>query len=226
TPDIQIPLFEVTTKANNINLNFTMRYDLAAASSAKLSSGYLGGSWSLDVFAGIYRNTGMLEEGYFRYRSDEEYYEYYATVDATRASDLFSFNTPIGISGKFKLKRNGNELEVDLHGSSQNIDMDLTYSSIPSPDNSSGRRFRIDNFTVIDDYGYKYIYANYDSLKFTKYVQNGGSVDRYFRTHYYITSIKDKYDNDVLTYQYSTNNNNSLAKLVPEKIIIHDKGYI
>ena len=228
-PNIQIPLFEVDTNNNQFNLNFTMRYDLASAASKRLSTGYLGGVWSLDVFGSVIRNSGSPETGGFRYVSDEEYYEYETSIDETRVkagSDLFSFNTPTGISGKFRLKREGNSLKVDIQRASENIDIDIDYSSIPSPDTDYGRRFRIDQFTVKDINGYKYTYSNYDSVKIRKTNLIIGTVDRYFRTHYYITSITDKFNKDILTYQYSTENNHDLPRLIPEKIIVHDKGYI
>src|SRR5690606_23152713 len=137
----------------------TMRYDLASAASKRLSTGYLGGVWSLDVFGSVIRNSGSPETGGFRYVSDEEYYEYETNNDETRVkggSDLFSFNTPTGISGKFRLKREGNSLKVDIERASANIDIDIDYSSIPSPDEDYGRRLRIDQFTVKDINGYKY----------------------------------------------------------------------
>ena len=230
TPDIRIPLFETSTRDANFNLNFNMRYDLPSATSLQLSTGTFIGSWSMDVFGSIVRNSGMPSEGPFRYESDEEYYEYLSNNDETRtksASDLFSFNTPSGISGKFRVKRIGNDLETELHGASQNLKVELDYSSIPSPDKSYGRKFRIAQFTIKDDYGYNYTYAHYDSIKLTKSSMAGGLVERYFRTNYYITSITDKFGNDLVTYEYRPDDNSAgNPRMVPERIIIKDIGYV
>lgn len=110
--------------------------------------------------------------------------ERYATGEF---NDLYYYNIP-GYSGKFKISRDNTDTYTLIN---------LTPSTVKINFTRTGKK--LNNFTIIDNKGYKYLFNTYGQSKYRGIVD---SQEITYRSIYYLSKIQDENNNDLVTYDY------------------------
>jgi hypothetical protein len=224
-PNISYPLISVPTNSKFVNINLQLSYHAGNVSNDNWA-GEVGTGWSLLGQGAVSREIMNDFDEVF----DDASMFYYIKNEF---DDIYNFNIG-GESGKFKVIRsvvNNNFEIVKLSPYTSKVEYTRT-------DNTSTLIF--DSFTITNDEGIKYYFKDYNISTMNVWLYDqpvGGSMkgDRKYRSTFYLTSILDENNNELVKYSYlkdikyvlGTGNNfieSETNKL--SKIEIKDRGII
>lgn len=184
-PNISIPLGGISSQGDKISENITLAYnpynvnDEDFVSEAGLGwTLFSGGTISRQVVGGLDEQFDNTATGNYQINSFD---------------DLYYFNLPNGVSGKFKIYRNISDNTftiVNYDGNS--IKMEFTRTN-------NTATLIVNSFTLTDTKGFKFIFNDYSQSVYT-------SGNKLYRSAFYLTSIKDANGTELLTYEYQKNN--------------------
>ncbi len=154
TPEIKVPLFNLQTINENFSLTADLSYNAAAASTVFSEVGFFGKGWEMNIIPSINR---QIESGDL---FDEEYHgmntlPYGYTEKPLNDPNVFSYNV-FGLSGKFNLIRQGNELVVKKIYTNDYADIHINYTSSIE---GNGMNITIDSFQITDKNGFIYLFS-------------------------------------------------------------------
>jgi hypothetical protein len=191
-PDISYPLISMSTNSKSVNINLQLSYHIGNISK-EMWSGEVGTGWALLGQGVISREIlGDVDEAF---DNSSAYYYIKNEFD-----DTYNFNIP-GETGKFRVLRNrGSDAFEIIKLSPFNSKLEYTRTS-----NTSTLIF--DSFTITSDEGIKYKFQNYDLSKMSVWLYDqtvGGSIygDVKYRSAFYLTSILDENDQELVKYTY------------------------
>ncbi|MGK6343840.1 hypothetical protein ACMGDK_16595 [Chryseobacterium sp. DT-3] len=177
--DVSIPLLNLPSRSKSISIPIQLSYNPMNLRTIEPSSD-VGTGWSLFAGGVISReNIDAINEATYRPNATD--------YKADEFNDLFYYNLP-GVSGKFRFNRNIANNTIDIENLTANkVKISYTRDSDPST-------FKINNFTIIDEQGYKYIFSDYsESSRDEIYL---------YRSAFYLTTIKLPNDSPVLSFEY------------------------
>lgn len=184
-PNISIPLGGISSQGDKIAENLTLSYNPYNVNDEDFV-GEAGLGWTLFSGGAISRQiVGDLDEQF----DNTSLYNY--KVNAF--DDIYYYNLPNGISGKFKFFR-------DVYNNTFSI-MNYDQNSIKMEFTRTGNTATliVNSFTLTDDKGYKYIFNDFSQSAYT-------SANKIYRSAFYLTSIKDAGGTELMTYEYQKNN--------------------
>nr|WP_317632565.1 hypothetical protein [uncultured Flavobacterium sp.] len=190
-PDIGIDLFNVPTINPNFSLNFRLQYDLYSNSSKYFSTNEFGDTWRLSVSPKISRNSYVKLELADVNMSDEMYYLNDETNSNRSNSDLFTYEI-FGLTGIFKLKRDGLTLTSEIIEQNNYAKIDIIYTA---EEVEFGVKFTIKSFVISDKNGFEYNFSDFDEYSIT-------GDDEIKKVNFYLTKVNDKNKKTLCEYFY------------------------
>lgn len=181
-PNINIPLFGLTTNNGNVNIQTSLNYNIENIKIDDVA-GEVGLGWTFSGKGVISREiNGTVDEMY-----DDSTTTNYIVNEF---DDIYYYNLPNGISGKFKFVRNlSNNTFSVLNLSPNKVKIEYTRTSNTST-------LILDSFTITDDYGVKYVFSDY-SISLRTY-----PFRKLYNSAFYISQITDPGNVTLVTYYY------------------------
>lgn len=181
-PDISIPLFNLSTTNNKMEIPVELSYHVYNTGINKVASD-VGLGWLLTRGGTISRTIN---------NEVDEIYD-----DATRASyiknsfdDIYYYNIP-GSSGKFKFVRNTSNNTFSVSNiSGTNVKIEYTREA-------NTATLVLSSFTIKDDKGFKYIFNDYSKSLFR--------TNFYYKSAFFLTRVLDESDIEVASFTYDKN---------------------
>lgn len=217
-PDINIPLFNVSTANSDFSFDLKVENSLYACTSEKFSTNGIGDGWSLNVLSTITTKPQSYQGLTIMY--DESAYS--TLLENSEDKDGHSVYTysAFGLNGRFIISKTGIGFTTKIIEQNDYAEVLLDYSV-------NGTVFRINSFTIRDKHGFEYLFGVSDKKK----TSMGAFTGQYFaeKVNFYLTRVKDKYNKILLSYGYDNsspfpNQYENSAKLTSINVI--DKGTI
>lgn len=183
-PNISIPLGGISAQGGKMREDLKLSYNPYNVNNEDFVSD-AGWGWSLFSGGSISRQiVGGLDE-LFDNASSSNYY-------LNDFDDLYYYNLPNGVSGKFKINRDISNNTFSIVNYDRNsVKMEFTRTS-------NTATLIVNSFTLIDDKGYKYIFNDYSQSRYT-------FGNKLYRSAFYINSIKDATGQELINYEYRKN---------------------
>lgn len=178
-PAIAVPITSLPSSDGNIVENLSISYNYASAHPDEFVSD-TGLGWSLFPGGTISRTVVGFPDEKFSDPNASDYWQ-------NPFDDIYYYNLPTGISGKFKILRIGNSFSVS-NMSANNVQIDFTRSS-------NNATLIITAFTIIDDKGYKYHFGDTSLARYS----GSGSI---YNSAFYLTDIRNPAGAQLLSYEY------------------------
>lgn len=185
-PDIKIPLFDLQTKNSNFSPNIALENNLYACTSKYFSTNDIGDGWSLNIKGSI-TLTGKevsVNGGPVIIYYDENHFSDQQNDHEGVAVYNYSI---MGLQGKFKLVREGAQFQVKIIEQNDYADITLEHTVTDGD-------FRINSFSIKDKNGFNYVFSDYKE-KSIIFINE--------KTAFYISTISDKNQNNILVFNYS-----------------------
>lgn len=184
-PYISLPLAGISSHDEAISENIMLSYNPYNVNNEDFVS-EVGLGWTLFSGGSISRQIiGSLDE-LFDNASASNY-------NINTFDDLYYYNLPNGISGKFRIQRDlSDNTFMVLNYDRNNVQIDFTRTG-------NTATLIINSFTITDDKGYKFIFSDFSQSLYT-------TGNKLYRSAFYITSIKNASGTELLTYEYQKNN--------------------
>lgn len=199
-PDISLPLFNLSSYDEKVSANLLLQYHPNTSATEDELISEVGLGWSFIKGGVISREiNGEVDED----KDNQASYQYYKNT----FDDVYYYNLPTGISGKFRFIRdkNANTFEV--------INMSPNKVKIEYIRSSNTATLIVNSFTITDSFGYKYYFNDYSESRAEKYIGNG--LGYKYKSAFYITKIATANNVDLLLYEYQKENlpMNAVSKL-------------
>lgn len=199
-PDISLPLFNLSSYDEKVSANLLLQYHPNTSATEDELVSEVGLGWSFIKGGVISREiNGEVDED----KDNQASYQYYKNT----FDDIYYYNLPTGISGKFRFIRdkNANTFEV-VNMSPNKVKIEYTRSS-------NTATLIVNSFTITDSFGYKYYFNDYSESRAEKYIGNG--LGYKYKSAFYITKITTANNVDLLLYEYQKENlpMNAVSKL-------------
>ncbi|PZU22506.1 MAG: hypothetical protein DI622_06070, partial [Chryseobacterium sp.] len=182
-PSINIPIVSISSLDKNISESIGLSYNPNTVIDGEYISEvglgwtkFSGGVISRTIVAGLderFDNTGT------------------GNYNQNKFDDIYYYNLPNGLNGKFKINRDGNTFTIYDEGTN-NVNIDYTRTS-------NNATLIIDSFTITDDKGYKYIFNDYSQ---NLYSENG----KLYKSAFFFIIIKNASGVELLKYEYQKDN--------------------
>lgn len=182
-PNIQVPIAGIISSDSYIGENLLLSYNPFSVYESEYVS-EVGSGW--DLFSGgviartvkngideIYDNASA--PGYIQNQFD----------------DVYHYNLPNGISGKFKILRQAGNTFAAYNMTANNVKIDYTRTN-------NTATLIVTSFTITDDKGYQY---KFEDVSKASYAQN-----KMFNSAYFLTKIYNPNQIELLTYEYQKSN--------------------
>lgn len=195
-PNISYPLFDISTNNHNISISLGLNYHAGNTLTNQWISN-VGKGWSILGPGLISREiVGDCDESY-----NDKLPNFYKK---NSFNDIYNFSVP-GESGKFKIEKdtiNNSFKIVKLTPFTSQIKINISANNLS--------KLLVDSYVITNDLGIKYEFAVYDisTMRVVAGVNpNTGNVyaDINFRSAYYLTSIMDENNQELVKYNYLTN---------------------
>jgi len=183
-PNISIPIGGISSQGDKITENITLSYNPYNVNDEDFVS-EAGLGWTIFSGGTISRQiAGDLDELYDNAST--------GNYSVNTFDDIYYYNLPNGISGKFKIFRDiySNTFTI-VNYDNNSIKMEFTRTS-------NTATLIVNSFTLTDDKGYKFIFSDFS--------QSVYSTNKLYRSAFYITSIKDPSGLELMTYEYQKSN--------------------
>ena len=217
-PDINIPLFNVSTANSNFSFDLKVENSLYACTSEKFSTNSIGDGWSLNLLGTITTKSEYYQGQTLLY--DESAYSTMLEYGEDKDGHVVYTYSAFGLNGRFIISKTGIGFTTKIIEQNEYAEVLLDYSV-------SGTVFRINSFTIRDKHGFEYLFGVSDKKK----TSMGTFTGQYFaeKVNFYLTRVKDKHNRILLSYGYDNsspfpNQFENNAKLT--SINIADKGTI
>lgn len=217
-PDINIPLFNVSTVNSNFSFDLKVENSLYACTSEKFSTNGIGDGWSLNVLSSITAKPETYAGIMTMY--DESLYSTLLEYSEDKDGHSVYTYSAFGLNGRFIISKSGTGFTTKIIEQNDYAEVLLDYSV-------NGTVFRINSFTIRDKNGFEYLFGVSDKKK----TSMGALTVQYFaeKVNFYLTRVKDKHNRILLSYGYDNssplpNQYENTAKLT--SINIADKGTI
>lgn len=191
-PNISYSLISVPTNSKFVNINFQLSYHAGNVSNDTWT-GEMGLGWSL-LGQGVISREIMDD---FDESFDDASAHFYVKNEF---DDIYNFNIG-GESGKFKVVRNviNNTFEI--------IQLSPYTSKIEYTRTSNTATLIFDSFTITSDEGIKYYFKDYNIStmnvwRWDQPLEGSMTNDLKYRSAFYLTSISDENNNEVVKYTY------------------------
>lgn len=185
TPDINIPITGIGSVDKSIFNNLIVSYNPNTVNNEEYIS-QVGSGWTLFSGGVISRTiTESLDERF----SDAGA----ANYTQNKFDDIYYYNLPTGIGGKFKISRQGNNFTVN-NETANNVEIEYTRTS-------NTATLIIDSFTIRDDKGYQYIFNDYSQNLYSE-------TEKLYRSAFFLSSIKNASGVELMTYEYQKDTRN------------------
>lgn len=183
-PNISIPLGGISSQGEKIREDLTLSYNPYNVNNEDFVSD-VGFGWSLFSGGSISRQiVGGLDE-LFDNASASNY-------NLNDFDDLYYYNLPNGVSGKFKIYRDISNNTFSIVNYDRNsVKMEFTRTS-------NTATLIVNSFTLTDDKGYKYFFNDYSQSLYT-------IGNKLYRSAFYLNSIQDASGQEILSYEYRKN---------------------
>jgi len=180
-PNISIPLGGLSSQGDKIGENITLSYNPYNVNDEDFVSD-VGLGWTLFSGGSISRQiVGGLDEQFDNTAA--------SNYNLNSFDDLYYYNLPNGVSGKFKIYRNVSDNTFTILNYDRNsVKMEFTRTS-------NTATLIVNSFTLTDDKGYKFIFNDYSQSLYT-------SGNKVYRSAFYLSSIKDATGAELFTYEY------------------------
>lgn len=182
-PSITIPLLNISSTDKNISESVGLSYNVNTITEGEFVS-EVGLGWT-KFSGGVISRTIIsgLDE-----RFDNAGTGNYIQNDF---DDIYYYNLPNGISGKFKIDRVGNTFAIYDQGTNNVV---IEYTRI-----NNNATLIIDSFTIIDDKGYKYIFNDYSQNLYSE-------SNKLYRSAFFLSKIQNASGVELLNYEYRKDN--------------------
>ncbi|QBA22434.1 hypothetical protein EU348_15065 [Chryseobacterium indologenes] len=191
-PNILYPLINLPTNNKFVNINLGLSYHVGNISKDSWIS-EVGKGWSI-LGSGVISREILYD---FDEVFDDATFHHYIKNEF---DDIYNFNIP-GESGKFRIVRNvaGNTFGI--------IALSPYTSKIEYTRTDNTATLILDSFTITSDEGIKYKFQDYNISMMNVWSwdhPNLGSyyVDKTYRSAFYLTSILDENDKELVKYTY------------------------
>jgi len=197
-PDINIPLFTIQTANSNFSLDLKLENSLYAGTNKYFSTRGIGDAWSLNILGSITLKPAESWTNAPINTYDETHYSNLLLDNEDKEGHTTYTYSVLGLTGKFVIEKNGTVFKTRIIEQNDYAEVTVDYTT-------TNNFFRLISFTIRDKNGMQYIFQHSDK-KGTR--ESGAGVSTiYFgesRT-FYLSSIIDKFDNDLLVFHYSGN---------------------
>ncbi|WP_185249499.1 hypothetical protein [Chryseobacterium bernardetii] len=191
-PNINIPIIEVPIQDKNIKNVFNLSYNPVYVWDSNFSASDVGAGWSLFGGSVIYKKiVDDLDERY-----DDISKPYY---QKNAFDDFYYYNLP-GISGKFQIKRDVVNNTFSLVNITPN-NLKFEYQR-----SSNTATLKVENFTITDGKGYKYIFDDFDYEM--RYDEDFFIPRKGYKSAYFLTKIISPIGKILATYNYDKKSKN------------------
>ncbi|WP_157505180.1 hypothetical protein [Flavobacterium tegetincola] len=198
-PSINVPLSNIPTIADDVNIDLSLNYHPSSVSSNGAQIGNCGTGWTLFTGGGIY-GTNANERDKWK-NNDTNYYSY------------FNYNF-MGYSGTFYVANTYQGLKAYIEEDNENsLIVDLNYDTTS---------LVINSFTIHDGRGYQYVFSIADTSEFLIYKTSGvvPSIENYM---YNLTVIKDNNGATLATFNYQSYGTTTVNHIVKSIVTHHGK---
>jgi len=200
-PDISLPLFNLSSYDEKVSANLLLQYhpNTSATEDQELIS-EVGLGWSFIKGGVISREVNSDVDEVLDDPSSAKYHK-------NIFDDVYYYNLPTGISGKFRFIRDTNANTFELVNMSPNkLKIEYTRSG-------NTATLIINSFTITDSFGYKYYFNDYSESRAEQYIGNG--LGYKYKSAFYITKITSATNVDLMLYEYQKENlpENAISKL-------------
>ncbi|SFN80053.1 hypothetical protein SAMN05421594_4289 [Chryseobacterium oleae] len=191
-PNISYPLISVPTNSKFVNINLQLNYHAGNVSNDSWA-GEVGTGWSLLGQGAISREVmNDFDESF-----DDASMFYYIKNEF---NDIYNFNIG-GESGKFRVERN------TVNNTFKILKLSPYTSKVEYTRTNNTSTLIFDSFTITSEEGIKYYFKDYDISMMNVWAYDqplGGSMrgDRKYRSTFYLTSISDENNNELVKYVY------------------------
>src|SRR5690606_4990337 len=173
-PFVNIPLYKMPTRIKDITVDVSLNYHPSSVAFFNQNTGDCGKGWSLSKGGAILRTLKDNPD------------EYSWQTNSSDNLDLYEFRF-FGYSGKFRINKNGNQLEVSIfENGGEPLKIGLNYNSTT---------YLINSFTISDSKGYIYVFDIADEYYF--------QINKTYKQAYHLTSIKDTNNNILVSFNYN-----------------------
>ncbi|WP_343679369.1 hypothetical protein [Chryseobacterium arthrosphaerae] len=198
-PEISIPLLQLPSKSQDIQLNISLSYNLLNIKRDEPAAD-IGTGWSL--FSGGVISRNIVD------KLDERYYDVTLNgYEKNQFDDIYYYNIP-GISGKFKFVRDVNTNSFQL------INLSANKVKIEYTRTSNTATLVLNSFTITDAKGNKFLFNDY-SLANLNGDPYGGSNE--YRSAFFLSKILDANNIEIATFTYEKRSKNKVY--LPDKKI-------
>lgn len=184
-PSISIPVGSISAQGDKISENIILSYNPYNVNSEDFV-GEVGLGWTLFSGGSISRQIINGLDEVFDNASQSNY-------NLNVFDDVYYYNLPNGISGKFKIERN----IYDNTFAAVNYDRNNIKIEITRTNNTA--TLIVNSFILTDDKGYKFTFSDFSQSVYS-------NPNKIYRSAFYITNIKDAGGTELLTYEYQKNN--------------------
>ncbi|MCJ7933283.1 MAG: hypothetical protein MUW56_06500 [Chryseobacterium sp.] len=185
-PNINIPIVEVPIQDRNIKHVFNLSYNPVYVGDSNFSASDVGAGWTLFGGSMIYKKIiGTLDE----VNDDVSSPDYQKNT----FDDYYYYSLP-GMSGKFQIKRDIVTNTFSLVNLTPN-NLKFEYER-----NSNTATLKIENFTITDGKGYKYIFNDFDLE--ARYDSGFIIPKKGYKSAYFLTRIVSPIGKILATYMY------------------------
>lgn len=210
-PDISLPLFNLSSYDEKVSANLLLQYHPNTSATEDELISEVGLGWSFIKGGVISREiNGSVDED----KDNQASYDYYKNI----FDDVYYYNLPTGISGKFRFirDRDANTFEA--------VNMSPNKLKIEYVRSGNTATLIVNSFIITDSFGYKYYFNDYSESRAEQYIGNG--VGYRYKSAFYITKITNADNVDLLLYEYQKENlpMNAISKL--SKITSPGLGFI
>ncbi|KQT27037.1 hypothetical protein ASG22_20490 [Chryseobacterium sp. Leaf405] len=191
-PDISYPLISVPTNSKMVDINLGLNYHTGNTYDESWASN-VGKGWSL-LGPGVISREIIND---FDETFDDAGFDKYVKNEF---NDIYNFSIP-GESGKFRFIRDKVTNSFQLTKLT-NFTSKIKYDSVANP-----ATLIIDSFTIISESGIHYKFQVYDIATMNIWIWNHPllgrvSADKKYRSAFYLSSITDENDQELVKYTY------------------------
>lgn len=197
-PEISIPLFKINTVSNDFSLDVQLENNLYASTNKHFSTRGIGDAWSLNILGSITLKPeipGLVAS--VRTYDETHYSELLLDNEDKEGHTTYTYSV-FGLTGKFVIEKNGTVFKTKILEQNDYAEVSVNYST-------ANNLFRLNSFTITDKNGTKYVFAVSDK---TGIVQGSyGNPTVYFaeKRTFFLSQVRDKYNRDLLVYNYTGN---------------------
>jgi len=184
-PNITVPVGGISALGDKISENIVMSYNPYNVNDEDFV-GEVGLGWTLFSGGNISRQIINGLDEVFDNTSQSNY-------NLNVFDDVYYYNLPNGIAGKFKIERNINDNSFTA------VNHDRNSLKIEFTRTNNTATLIVNSFILTDDKGYKFTFSDFSQSVYS-------NPNKIYRSAFYITSIKDAMGTEIMTYEYQKNN--------------------